>query len=195
MYKHNYKRQLIALLLICLAPSSVYSATIPRSDQDFMLLPPFCSAKMRELGTEKSAYWHKKIGRDTYMHLHHLCNGLHGINILQTMSSRKTQYNRVIRSSLGGIDYVLDRTNQNIPLYPYMLLKKAEVLILAKQPGEAIKLLEQAISIRSNYTPAYIKLSGIYKQRGNKNAAKEILTQGLKQNPKSKVLQKRLKEL
>jgi len=171
-----------------------YAGTFPETDIEFLQLPPFCSARMREKGTAKEQYWGKKIGR-AWVHIHHLCSGLNGINQARLMSPRIPQYRRTLRSALGGIDYVLERTDKNFALYPSMLLNKAEILLLSKQPEGAITLLTQAISIRPTYVSAYLKLSEIYKQQGNKNAAKEILTQGLKQRPQSKVLQKRLKEL
>jgi len=184
----------LILILISFFVPTTYADTFPRTELDFLQLPPFCKARMSGQKNAFGDYWAIKIG-PPFEHIHHLCSGLHGLNLAKKMSPKKIQYRRILRSALGGIDYVIVRTDSNFFLYPYMLLNKAEILILSKKLEDATSLLRKALSIKQNYSLAYAKLSKIYILQGNKKKAKEVLLQGLKHKPDSKLLQIRLSKL
>jgi len=166
------------------------AASFPRTEAEFSQLPPFCKARYSEGPSYK--LWNKKLGRENFIHIHHLCSGLNGINASFNINKQHPGYARTLRSAISGIDYVLQRTDKSFVLYPGMLLKKGEALLLLNKPGEAITEIQEAISINPKYSPAYAKLSDIYKAQGDKVKAKKILEQGLKFNPKSKSLRRKL---
>jgi len=59
----------------------------------------------------------------------------------------------------------------------------------------AIKDYYQAIQLKPNYAPAYLRLSDVYRKLGNMEEAKKILKQGLVVAPNTKSLQRKLSEL
>lgn len=196
MVKQQYITCLMPILLsmsLSFFTPPVYS--FPKTDLDYMQLPPFCKARASGPKSASWKYWEKQLGRKNFIHIHHLCSGMDYINKARMMSSRKKQFPRILTAASGGIDYVLDRTPQSFILYPLMIAQKAEIALLLKKPESAIVLLDRAIQANPRYSPAYAKLSDIYIQKGKKKKAQEVILQGLEQKPNSKLLQLKLKKL
>ena len=78
---------------------------------------------------------------------------------------------------------------------PVMLSRLAYVREKQKKIDEAIALYLEAIALNRNYSKNYGLLSNLYKKQGNLEKALEVVNEGLKYNPDSKYLKKKLKRL
>jgi len=93
------------------------------------------------------------------------------------------------------VKYMEDFADSKYVLFPNIYTTKAEALFALNQPGEAAAYLTKAIQKNKKFTKAYSMLADYYIKTGNTKAATDILQEGLKYSPKSKILQKKLNNL
>lgn len=154
------------------------------------LLPPYCLARCAS-GLEQQAKWDQKLGKGTFLHVHHYCFAL----------ANEIQLN--LNLMLSDLNYVISFWPDNSILKPLALYKKARILDLFPErlskgwgkQSDAIGLYEKAIRLNPRYVAAYMALSENAARRGDHERAKAYLSQGLKYNPKSDLLNKRLRDL
>ena len=96
---------------------------------------------------------------------------------------------------LGEAYYTERNSDPKCVLFPNIYATKAEALFALDKPGEAAGYLTKAIEKNKKFTKAYSMLADYYVKTGNKKSAIEILQEGLKYSPKSKILQKKLNAL
>jgi len=80
-------------------------------------------------------------------------------------------------------------------LQPEISTQTGRAYLMLDQVGAALKEFYNAIKINPKYTPAYSELADYYRDNNKPEEARKILEQGLKKNPKSKSLKRRLNEL
>ncbi len=80
-------------------------------------------------------------------------------------------------------------------MLPEIHLQKGKALKLWKKDGPAAAEFVTAINGNPKLAPAYIALSDLEADRGNKKDALRIVTEGLRHVPESVPLQRRYKEL
>jgi len=187
---NTIKQLLLAITLIAL-PSTSYSAW-PKSEKDFRLLTEFCKA--RSSGSKSTTYkqWRKNLGKG-FIHLHHYCAGLHTFNLAQKTFDKKRQ-RQLLHSALPEINYTEQRVKSNFRLLPYMFVTKGEIYNQLGNTSNAIKYYNMAINKNKKITKAYSRLADIYYKLGQKEAALEVINNGLKYKPNSKSLKRRLKK-
>ncbi|MBS3963212.1 MAG: tetratricopeptide repeat protein [Methylomonas sp.] len=174
-------------------------ADYPQTDLDFMLLPPYCKIKLAaaEHGADaeilrQQEYWARKLG-EGYGHIHHYCEGLHALN--RAYYLKEPFKSRELKTTIGGVNYVLKNAQKNFSLMPDLHTTKAQAYVLMNQPQDAINELNIAIEKNPKYSPAYYHLSRIYLDQKKKTEAIEILKQGISHNPESKLLTKKLDKI
>lgn len=184
----------IVFILFCHDAFAVY----PESDLDFMMLPPFCKAKLKPNSKSDVDLWEKKLGYD-FGHTHHFCAALHSLRIAKTIfpsnPDLKERKRYLLSDATGDLKYMEEHAKPNYVLFPYIYTTKAEVLIEQGNKKDAIPYLKKAISINKKYKMPYIILSDIYLSTDQKQLAKELLEEGVKNIPNSKILSKRLQNL
>lgn len=165
------------------------------------MLPRYCiytqSFREKVPGGDDAATiqgWYDKLG-PTFHNMHHWCYGLMKTNraILLSRTSQARQF--YLNFSIVEYDYVIRSAPLDFVLLPEMLTKKAQNLILLEKGPIAVFELERAISLKSDYWPAYAYLSDYYKATGDKKKARAILEDGLSHVPDAPGLQRRLAEL
>ena len=173
-------------------------ADYPETDKDFSLLPPFCKAKLKPSSPAETNLWSTRLNVHGigFGHVHHYCAALHSIRLAQKIlpaSENDRQEKRgLLNSALGEINYMEEHADPQFVLFPNLYASKAEALFALDQPGEAAAYLTKAIGKNKKFTKAYWMLADYYIKTGNKKSANNILQEGLKYSPKSKILQKRL---
>lgn len=183
-------RYLLAVLIL-LAESS--RADFPNTELEFAQLPPYCKARFSGSHSSYFRLWDKKLGGKNFIHMHHYCSGLNGIN--KAYFLKEPFKGRMLTSALGGIDYVLERAEKDFYLFPEMHLKKGEIYVLMKEHPKAISEFRIAIELNPKYIPPYYHLARLYNEIGNKEEAVKTLETGLDINPNSKLLRKTLKTI
>jgi tetratricopeptide (TPR) repeat protein len=188
------------LLMYFLLHASESLADFPTTMRDFSLLPPFCLAQMKPELSPPGAptLWSRRLPGG-YAHIHHFCSALHTLNLAQRMlpadEGQKKVQRRLFETVTGGIKYMEDNADPQFVLYPQMYATKAEALFALDQPGGAVNYLTKAIEKNKKFTKAYGKLADYYIKTGDKKSANDILQEGLKHSPNSKILHKKLNAL
>lgn len=180
-----------AIFIIILIPTYVWGE-MPKTEEEFMQLPPYCRARLSGKNTPDYSYWNKKLGSG-FIHVHHSCEGYNYLNKARvTFGSERKKY---FKYAIAGIDYVLGATDQTFILTPDLLTKKGEALEGLGKIEEAKINYEAAIKINKKYPFSYLRLSKIYIKQDQKDQAKVILKKGLSANPNSKTLKRKLQDL
>jgi tetratricopeptide (TPR) repeat protein len=153
------------------------------------VLPQYC--KDRAAGRDQK--WRSTFG-DVYIHMHHYCSGVHAeqkARIALNKRERVSWLNRVA----SQMKYVSASCGSGCVLYPELHTRWAWALGELGQIAEAMKHYQLALRAKQNYTPAYAGLADLYLKANQTEDARKVLERGLKANPKSRVLKKRLDEL
>ena len=167
--------------------------------REVRLLPPYCvytqyfDAKYRTDEAEKKR-WMAALG-PTFVHVHHYCFALLKTNRALFLTKEKRFREFYLRDSLGEFKYVIDRSPDDFVLLPEILTKRGENLVRLGQGAFAVFDFERAIELNPNFWPPYAQLADYYKTTGEKEKAREVLSEGLARSPDAKGLQQRLAEL
>lgn len=179
---------IVMLAALILTASSVYAGTCDEVRRVGHFLPQYCHDRCEDGDGKK---WDRIFGVNTFLHVHHYCFGLAAEAELR------------LDEAAGEFTYVIKSWPDYSKLKPIALYKKARILDLFSdqvsdrwgKQTDAISLYEKAIRLDPTYTAAYAALSENAARRGDFDNAKNYLNQGLKLNPKSDLLKKRLREL
>lgn len=170
-------------------------AALARDDSDnwrknTTMLPQYC--KDRAKGNLQK--WRSTFG-EVAIHLHHYCSGLFSEQKARnaTKSTERKYWLGEVVSSMRYVSSACSSTR--CVLYPELQTRWGWALAEQGQVGEAVKHYQLAFQARSNYIPAYAKLSELYLEINQPEEARKVIEQGLKANPKSRSLQRRLNEL
>jgi tetratricopeptide (TPR) repeat protein len=160
-------------------------------------LPEYCRDAQgfgaRYGGSEETKkVWYQRLGPEM-MHIHHYCRGL--LLIQRARGSRSPARARLYESSIGEIDYMIGRVNQNYVLLPEMLTRKGEALLNSKQFPAAEQVLHKAIELKPDYWPAYKYLAEAFIARKNLDAARDVLKQGVSNAREPRALKRMLDDL
>lgn len=195
----KFTTYLLYLTLLTFSSNSLAdSSGYPKTDVDFMYLPPYCKARMRKSSPEDQKQWAKRLGAD-YLHTHHYCAALHQLRIARSMFPRnkgeKSRKNSTLNGVFNNINYMEQHAKSTYILFPYIYTTKAEAYLEAKKENKAISYFYKAINSNKKFTKPYALLADYYLKHHNKQEAKKILVEGLKYSPQSKALNKRLKKI
>jgi len=144
--------------------------------------PPACPSQ-----ETKEKYY--RIYGPIFTHMHHYCWGLDKLNIqLQSLKPSAFWLENVIHE----FDYVLGHKDPKKSIKAEIFTKKAQVLLMLNKNIEAVNSFLNAIKFNKRYVPAYFYLSSYLSKIGEKNEACKILKFGIKNNPGSIILKKRM---
>lgn len=187
------KKIINIILMILILFSKATLADFPTTTEHFALLPPYCKAQMKGPQAANDL-WRKRLPGG-FAHLHHYCSALHNINIAQRMipadEGQKKVRRRFYETATGGIGYMEENADPRFILWPQMYTTKAVALFALDRPSEAVNYLEKAIEKNNKFSKAYGMLADYWIKTGNKKSAIDILDEGLKYSPNSKILIKR----
>ena len=197
------KISLLGLAAAALMAASPAFAQWQYDASQLALLPPYC--KYTQLyrtavpGGNNPAEierWSTLMGgAENFAHMHHYCWALENTNRGLYASKSKVERDRYLTSTLGDLDYVLQRVTPGFVLLPEILTKKGENLIRLGRGPEAIDDLLRAIQAKPDYWPPYAVLSDYFRDRKDLANARDWLKKGLAAAPNAKPLETRLQRL
>jgi tetratricopeptide (TPR) repeat protein len=142
------------------------------------LLPPYCNYAQSFPGASQPAAYQAYLARygNAWSHIHHYCYALQEIMQADRLNTSPQARRTLIRSALGNIDYVLQRSEPGFPFRPEMLSRKARLLM---RTGDATKALESAQRLRDEaptLADGYIIMADILTRGGRREDAERVLT-------------------
>jgi len=190
--KVSMKRILLFLVLQGILSWHVSYAGGEPWRSDTLMLPQYCKDRAQsKKNFEKK--WHSTFG-EASLDIHHYCAGIYAEHQAKSSSS-KGDRTRELGLVIHQMGYCSNRCKEHCVLYPELHTRWAWALGESGQADEAIKHYQLAIHAKPKYTPAYAKLSDLYMELNKPEEARNILQQGLKVNPKSSILKRRLQKI
>lgn len=126
--------------------------------------------------------------------LHHYCWGLVRSNRANfDRDSRSRDIN--LRTALSDVDYVAKNSAPTCSLFPQIHLRSGEWHLRLGDTTAALVRFQKAIAVDPSLQQAYSGLSRVYQLLDRPDEAIATLEDGIKANPKSKLLKKRLDSL
>lgn len=186
------------IAIFFLAPSIASAAeSYFITPSEMAVLPHFCYIKQfygenKNHPEEQAIY--DMLGAD-YVHMHHYCWGLNYANRADKNWGDKTLRSYELSLATKEFNYILSHVAPDFFMRPEIYLRLGKVLRHAGNPAEAAQNFLKAIEAKPDYIPAYLALSDFYKEAGNLTKALSLLEDGLKQDPSSRGLARRYKEL
>jgi len=166
-----------------------------------MELPRYCLAQngianklsVRVVPEDEVKSWYAMMG-EPYHHIHHFCYGLMLVkrgNAATKPMARDAFY----RAAIDNFGYTIRRWPDTFQLKSEAHLRKGMTLRLLGNDGAASSEFRKAISIKTDYTPAYSALADLLVDLGKPKEALELLDVGLRHAPDSKALTAKKAEL
>lgn len=155
-------------------------------------LPPYCEARLNEKSPNREM-WSKTIGSSTFGSVHHYCFALNFMNrYSRTMGPERGTW---LHFALDNFNYMLKNPDLKSPLVPEIYLNRAIALKFADRDAEAIQDFYKALELGPKQVRAYTGLADFFAAKGLTAKALEVVTEGLRQLPDNKALQRRYTEL
>lgn len=128
-------------------------------------------------------------------HTHHWCDCVRfRFRAIKSLGN-KDAFRFNLQEAIGGCDYVISHAPHGSRLLPKVHVDKGRALKLRGDTGAAAQEFQLAISLDPAEVNAYSELSLLQEERSQQIAARETVALGLRNNPDSKLLQKRYLEL
>jgi tetratricopeptide (TPR) repeat protein len=190
-----------AAAVLALAPGAVAADDPGASDAEKAMIPKWCAFATAARNTSNAVVAIKDpLMRSKISNLDNAgCNGYHHYCWAQIWTNRalletngKHNPDHFFGVAISDYEYVLKLSANTCPLNVEMYTKIGEIYSLTGRPADAEQSLRKALSIKSSYAPAYIGLSDLFETQGNPNQAIAALQAGIKNNPKSTALKKKL---
>jgi tetratricopeptide (TPR) repeat protein len=184
---------LCGLVLAPAAPAAAGRLT-DFSQAEFLTLPRVCLAQRfinEELTSpavpeSERAELTRTLGH-SFIHYHHHCWALLYVARAELPGGDKYNYDRAV----DNFDYVLRRADPSFVLLPDVYVQKGNVLERTGAGAAAVDAYRNALRANPTYTPAYLALAAHFVAAGDVAAARAAIAEGLKHDPKSKVLKER----
>lgn len=175
------------------------------TEQEMLLLPDYCQAKYGKYRGNKavSDRWSRVFGPENWHNMHHYCHHLKEILRADRSIGNTSERLFHLQKARQGLERLLENeTTDDWVLRPEAHTKLAKVLLdmarLRKNAGyesEAVNHLKEAIQIKPDYVPPYLRLADYYADHGEPEQALEVVREGLNHVSDSSALERRNKEL
>lgn len=196
MMLKKYSALKILIIIVCVTQSTMsYAAKNwhEASGLELQQLPPFCQSWYKAYrGREASPRdmqqfqsWRQRLGG--IPDPQHLCPGLYALNYSYQFSKKSRDRAYALQAATNELSYVL-KYNPKFPIRSTVLLKRGKAFEEWDKLDKAMADYQEAMHIKPNNTRAYTAVAGIYLKLNNKTEALNIINQGLKIKPKSKLL-------
>jgi hypothetical protein len=154
------------------------------------VLPAFCKDTQTWPGGNPDGMARGKARYgEVFWHFHHYCYAMVWLLRADRHSNTAMERRGLLVSSLDDLDYVLKYLPPDYFLLPEMLTMRGRILFRQGNYADAIIELNKAIEQNRAYWRAYSELAKCHEALGNRQAAIEVVREGLKFSPESKVLQ------
>lgn len=186
-------RLLTTMLLLAAARPGWALLPHAATQDEFAMLPPYCAARMKGIKSPEYKLWAARLGRD-FEHTHHYCNGLRFLNRYYASNvARDRKF--YLKEAEGNLSYMVANANPHYVLMPDVYLKRATVYTLRKEYSSAMVDLIAAIELNPKAYRASDMLARLYLNIKLPQKALEVISEALRHNPNSTLLQKHYLEL
>lgn len=180
-------RALITTFL-ALSASSVLAQSTSARDAALATLPPFCQVKLAQPGTPQDAAMSSRFGAANWLHMHHYCYALTDQQRARNAPNPQVRAT-ALRDAIGNYMYVVNKAERGFWMRPQIYTELGRVLIETRAYPDATRWFTEAITFNPGYAQAYIGLIDVHRRTGNRAAALEAATAGLRKVPDYKPLQ------
>lgn len=175
----------IPIFLILLASTGALAGqeSYGPTPEETAMLPPYC-------GGPGGGDWKAILGEARIWN-NHTC---YGINRLNRYYKSRTAGERTyhLQTALQDFNYSVDHLPQTFPLMPEILYYRGMTHKLLGTPALAMADWQKSISLDRHYVRSIQELADLFaKNLGKPEQALEVVTEGLRDNPDVKSLQKR----
>lgn len=180
----------------------------PVPSSDIALLPPVCKLILVEhpgahLGAgngplQKYVALFEQPGYEMAAHnphLHHYCWAL--ISKQRYFRAQgQIQREYYFKQFMGDIGYVLTNTaDKKWPYFHVLLIEQASMLKIRGDYPNSLMKIDEALRFKPDYDKAYALKSDIFLAMGDRKKAIDTVQSGLEQDPRSRLLRRRLEQL
>jgi len=182
-------------VLLILATSAYAGKPVEITDSEMALLPKYCAdTQTFKYGGESSPnmspnapMWVERMGRGFWA-MHHYCYALINLARAQKPSMPANIRQATRKYAIDDMDFVIASTNADFVMLPEIYTKIGEVQLLLKNVPEARNAFAKARSLKADYWPPYLRWAEYLHQAGQKDAAREVVEEGLSYSPDAKAL-------
>ena len=190
----RYAFQLIAIILLAPMPAIATDLSFIPNAQEMLLLPPYCQVKFAE-STDSPEWkmWSDRLAPN-FGDIHHYCVALNNVNRYWGARSALDR-GYYLKVAMDNFDYMVKAAKPGFPLLSELYSNRGDVFKLQGQPGQAMLDYDQAIKSNPHLVRPYFQLIDLYQSEKKHNKSLEVATDGLRNNPDSKAMQRRYLEL
>ncbi len=181
-------RFLFSLSLMIVAGQSFSAQWSAPTDSELKMLPPYCTAKMKNDAALIQIY-EPQVGPQ-FANIHHYCSALNFLNRFYSDSNRN-EAKSYLAFAVNEFNYMTQH------LYPGNTALTAEIYLnqgvaesLQGRDAEAVRDMQKAIELDPRLDKAYAMQAKFFSDRHQQVEALKIITQGLRYVPESKRLKR-----
>lgn len=197
-------RQLFFYILLTIITTFCGGAAFARVDdlhiydfteEEYLMYPQFCRARLAREPKALVDYWQKKLGPKNFLHMHHYCFGLKSLNLAYANLGKKQRRLFLTKAVVDNFNYIIEHTESTFFMRADALLNLARGYQLREEYDIAQQKYRQAIKLNPKLTDAWVALSDMYFQLGQKSDALYVLEQASKVVGESKKIDLRISEM
>ncbi|WP_165794748.1 tetratricopeptide repeat protein [Kinneretia aquatilis] len=152
---------------------------------EIALLPDFCQDRLNypvySFSHPKWAYWGARMG-ETFKHVHHYCWALVSLR-RASMTPNKEKRAHLVTTALNDLEYVINNASADFRLKPEVYARIGDAALQLENFSKAFDAYDNARQIKPGYPPAYTGWAEVLVKAGQKDAARELIEEGLRHAP------------
>lgn len=191
----------MAAAVLCLTAPTAEAGPSNISAGEIARLPEYCpdTQTFEKVGNsnvpnERQKRWVEMMGA-TFWAMHHYCWALVSSHRADRVGTTPQVRLALMESAIDDSNYVLNNSFPDFPLRPEVLLRMGQFAMRADNPVQALEYFEASRKAKADYWPAYIGLHEVNLRIGRRQAAVDILRQGLQVMPDEPKLKAALAKL
>lgn len=196
--KRSAALRLVWALMLSTASGSAFARsneTTSFTERDFALYPQFCRARIAREPQALVDYWTQQLGPKNFIHIHHFCFGLKAMNLAYASLGDKGRREFMANAVVGNFNYILEHTERTFFMRPEALLNLGRGYQLRQQYDIARRKYEEALKYNPKLADAWVAMSDMFYQLGQKREAMYILEKASEQVGENKKIDLRLDEM
>lgn len=184
------------ILIVFLIPASATATDlsfVPNA-QEMLLLPPYCQVKFAaQTDSPEWKMWADRLAPN-FGDIHHYCVALNNVNRYWGARSALDR-GYYLKVAMDNFNYMVKAAKPGFPLLAELYSNRGDVFKLQGQPGQAIEDYNHAIASNPQAARPYLQLIDLYERQKLREKSLKVATEGLRNDPDSKALQRRYLEL
>lgn len=154
---------------------------------EISLLPDFCQDRLNypvySFSHPKWAYWGARMG-ETFKHVHHYCWALVSLR-RASMAPNKEKRKHLVTTAINDLEYVINNASADFRLKPEVYARIGDAALQLEDFSKAFDAYDNARQIKPGYAPAYTGWADVLFKAGQRDAARDLIEEGLRHAPDS----------